>query len=216
MKLKISWAANSLKTVIVFSQWTKRVPDLKLLKFISQKLVIWKGNFSSKSWHIQITMDTVPTWVIRSMNYWHFLSTIFFNYKKRYLILNLSNSSSLILKPFLVRLSYPFAPLKLSVSMTPVTSTLLNPKGFSWFSTFLTCQQHLNKLITLSSFKTFILFPGQHTHLVFLPPYWFFLLSLLYWFSVTSESPVIEPCLFLKPLLRGKPSVLRFQILSTF
>ena len=105
MKLKISWAANSLKTVIVFSQWTKRVPDLKLLKFISQKLVIWRGNFSSKIWHIQITMDTVPTWVTRSMNYWQ--SFFFLNNTKRYLILNLSNSSSLILKPFLVRLSYP-------------------------------------------------------------------------------------------------------------
>lgn len=96
MKLKISWAANSLKTMIVFLQWTKRVPDLKLLKPISQKLVIiWKGDFSSKIWRIQITVDTVPIWVIKSWNYWHFLKcATFFNNKKRYLILNLSNSFS--------------------------------------------------------------------------------------------------------------------------
>ena len=211
MKLKISWAANSLKTVIVSLQWTKRVPDLKLLKPISQKLVIiWKGDFSSKIWCIQITVDTVPIWVIKSRNYWHFLkSATFFNSKKRYLILNLSNSSSLILKPSLIRLSYPITPLKLLLSMTPVTSGLLNPKGFSWFSSFLTCKQHLTRLITLSSLKTYILFPGQHTHLVCLPPYWFFLFSLLYWFSVTSESysassAVIEPCLFLLTTLSWK------------
>lgn len=91
MKLKISWAANSLKTVIVFSQWTKRVPDLKLLKFISQKLVIWKGNFSSKIWHIQITMDTVPTWVIRSMNYWHFFKCNLFFFKQQKEISNIKS-----------------------------------------------------------------------------------------------------------------------------
>lgn len=91
MKLKISWAASSLKTVIVFSQWTKRVPDLKLLKFISQKLVIWKGNFSSKIWHIQITMDTVPTWVIRSMNYWHFFKCNLFFFKQQKEISNIKS-----------------------------------------------------------------------------------------------------------------------------
>lgn len=63
-------------------------------------------------------------------------ATFFFNNTKRYLILNLSNSSSLTLKPSVMRLSYPITPLKLIVNDTK-DLPIAKSKGLFWLLLFL-------------------------------------------------------------------------------
>lgn len=72
-------------------------------------------------------------------------------------------------QPTLVKYLFPITLLKLLLSCSLVTSTLLNPTVYSQTSQHLTCHPHLRQFITPFSLNTFFTWLPGHDASGFLP-----------------------------------------------